>query len=376
MIEWVVEASTFCNLRCAYCYQWDGLADRARMPLELWRKVLRAACDYHLRQEARHGAPMSTRIIWHGGEPLALPLDYLRATFDLKEEIVAAAGIAPERVATTMQTNLYAVSDAAVDLLKQYDVGFGVSFDVVRGVRLSVRGDTTEDRVLANLERLREAGVPCGAITVLAKHTCGMICDIFDFWAERGFSFRVLPLFAGPPSRDAARFAATETELAEALCRLFAHWMQSRAPIVVAPLDQWLANVVRHMAGVSAPAYDRRRRGESVVVVHRDGMLYQVAEAGDQRHVLGDLKRQTMTEVLESDAYRRSFDRSEAVTRRLCTGCRFRGGCDSWPAHTAAVERPASARCHVAYRVHGYIEDYLQRAGVEPAILQSVGAHA
>jgi sulfatase maturation enzyme AslB (radical SAM superfamily) len=78
--EWVVEASTFCNLRCAYCYQWDGLADQRGMPLELWRKVLRAACDYHMRQEARHGAPMSTRIIWHGGEPLALPLDCLTRT--------------------------------------------------------------------------------------------------------------------------------------------------------------------------------------------------------------------------------------------------------------------------------------------------------
>ena len=187
LIEWVVEASTFCNMRCAYCYQWDGLADQRRMPLDLWERVLRAACDYHRLQEARHAKPVSTRIIWHGGEPLALPLEYLKRTFELKEEIVATAGISPERVTSAMQTNLYAVSDAAIDVLKRHRVGFGVSFDVVRGVRLSVNGRTTEDRVLANLDRLRDAGLHCGAITVLARHTCAMICDIFDFWADRGF---------------------------------------------------------------------------------------------------------------------------------------------------------------------------------------------
>ena len=374
MIEWVVEASTFCNLRCAYCYQWDGLADRRRMPLELWRKVLRAACDYHLLEEARHGTPMSTRIIWHGGEPLALPLDYLTRTFELKEEVVAAAGIAPERVTTTMQTNLYAVSDATIDVLKRHRVGFGVSFDVVRGVRLSVDGRTSEDRVLVNLDRLRRAGITCGAITVLAGHTCGMICDVFDFWAERGFSFRVLPLFAGPPSRDAGRYAASETDLVDALCRLFAHWMKSPASIAVAPLDEWLANVVRHLLGLRAHAYDRRRRGESVLVVRPDGSLFQVAELGEAALCLGDLTRQTMVEVLQSDAYLASLDRSEAVTRRRCTNCRFRGGCDSWPAHTAAVEHPEWARCHVAYRVHDYIEQYLERAGLGSAALASLAA--
>jgi uncharacterized protein len=371
VIEWVIEASTFCNLRCAYCYQWDGLADQRRMPLDLWRKVLRAACDYHLRQEARHGAPMSTRLIWHGGEPLALPLGYLERTFELKEEAVAAAGIPADQVTIAMQTNLFAVSDAAISLLRQYRVGFGVSFDVVRGMRLSVRGETSEDRVLANFDRLRDAGLRCGAITVLAKHTCGMICDVFDFWAERGFSFRVLPLFAGPASRDAERFAVDEAELIDALCRLFRHWMRSStsASITVAPLDEWLANVVRSLIGSTPRTYDRRRDGESVIVVRPDGRLFQVAEVGDETLSLGNLAGQTMAQVLAGAAYRTSLDRSEAVTRRCCTGCRYQGGCDGWPAHTAPVEPPDHGRCHVAYRVQGYIERYLRHANLNAAEL-------
>jgi len=374
VIEWVVEASTYCNMRCAYCYQWDGLDDRTRMPLDRWEKVLRAACEYHRMQEDRLGEPVSTRIIWHGGEPLVLPLDYLRRTFELKAETVAAAGLAPEQVTTAMQTNLYAVPDAAIDLLREHRVGFGVSFDVVRGVRLNVKGGTTEDRVLANLDRLRAAGLDCGAITVLARHTCGMILDVFDFWAGRGCDFRVLPLFAGPAGRDADRFAATETELVDALCRLFDRWIRSPAGITVKPLDAWLATVVRHLLGESTRPYDRRRWGESVLVVQPDGSLFQVAEVGDEPRSLGNLEQRSIGEVLGGDAYLASLDRSEAVTRQRCTGCRYRGACDSWPAHTAAVDHPADARCHVAYRVQGHIERSLRRSGLDESLLRGVAA--
>jgi uncharacterized protein len=275
-----------------------------------------------------------------------------------------------------MQTNLYAVSDAAIDVLKEHRIGFGVSFDVVRGVRLCVNGRTTEDRVLANLDRVRGAGLHCGAITVLARHTYGMICDIFDFWADRGVSFRVLPLFAGPPSRDSARYHASETELVRALCKLFDHRMKSTVSIAVKPLDEWLDNVTRHLLGLSIEAYDRRRRGESVLVVRPDGRLFQVAEVGEDARAIGDLSRQSMIDVLESDAYLASLGRSESVTHRRCANCRFRGGCDSWPAHTAAVEHPEDARCHVAYRVHEYMEKYLRRMGLDAPALRAIVAIA
>jgi uncharacterized protein len=363
MIEWVIEPSTFCNLRCAYCYEWTGLDDRRRMPLELWSKVLRAACEHHLREERRLGERFETRIIWHGGEPLALPPDYLRRTLELKREIVTESGIEPDRVTTAMQSNLYALSDEAIAILREFDVGLGVSFDLVRGTRVSVTGKTTEARVIRNLDRLREAGITCGAITVLAKHTCPLICDVFDFWAARGFSFRVLPLFAGPAERDAARFAVDDDELVAALCRLFVHWMRTRAPISVKPLDEWLANVVRHLLQLRTRPYDRRRFGESVFVVRPSGDLYQVAELGDESCVLGNLDRQTLDEVLDSSPYLASLDRSAALTARHCSDCHYHGACDGYPAHSAPAER-RSRRCPLAYRVQTFMESHLRRAGL------------
>ncbi|HEX3474547.1 MAG TPA: radical SAM protein [Kofleriaceae bacterium] len=375
MTEWVIEASTFCNLRCAYCYEWDGLSNPARMPLASVRKVLRAACDYHVRREAGSGAPARTSIIWHGGEPLTLPLDYLEAIFELAREVIAESCIDRKRITLAMQTNLYAVSDRALGLLKQHRIGLGVSFDLVRGVRRTLTGKATEDRVLRNLERLREAGIEHGAITVLATHTCPAICDIFDFWAARRVPWRVLPLFAGPPGRDHAAFAASEDELVQAMCRLFAHWMRARAQIVVKPLDEWLANVVRHMIGLRARPYDRRQ-GETVFVVRPDGNVLQVGDLGNTSQPLGNLEHQTIAELLASPAYAASLDRTDAITEKLCGGCRFRGGCDGYPAHASPIESLDRERCPVTHRVYGFIERHLQSAGLGAGELRALAEGA
>jgi radical SAM protein with 4Fe4S-binding SPASM domain len=113
-----------------------------------------------------------------------------------------------------------------------------------------------------------------------------------------------------------------------------------------------------------------------VLVVRPDGTLYQVAEVGAEPLAIGALAQQTMIDVLDSEAYRASLDRSERVTRLRCSDCRFRGACDSWPAHTAAVEHTDTARCHVAYRVHDYIEGYLRRTGLDAPALRGLVAKA
>ena len=68
-LEWVVKASKFCNLRCAYCYEWNSLADAARIPIEGWQRVLDAIRTYHLRLQQQLGTCIQSRLIWHGGVP-------------------------------------------------------------------------------------------------------------------------------------------------------------------------------------------------------------------------------------------------------------------------------------------------------------------
>lgn len=67
-----------------------------------------------------------------------------------------------------------------------------MSLDLIPGVRLAVSGKDSQERVVANMERLAEAGINVGVITVLAKHTAPHVTRIYDFLAARGISMRIL----------------------------------------------------------------------------------------------------------------------------------------------------------------------------------------
>lgn len=142
--------------------------------------------------EQQLGVDVQSRLIWHGGEPLALPITYLDRAMALQHEMLQDLN---HRI--LVQSNLYRLTDEMLYLLKRHDVGLGVSMDVIGGVRRDVRRNETEDAVVANLDLLERRGVGYGAITVLAKHNHRQLKAVHDFWANRRIDFRILPLLKG-----------------------------------------------------------------------------------------------------------------------------------------------------------------------------------
>src|SRR5262249_19753651 len=110
-ITWILKPSKLCNLRCAYCYEWDHLGNASRMSLNDLRSIFRAARHYHDLVRDRFGSA-TTRFVLHGGEPLAPPLDYLSDLVALQGEVFAGA-----ELRRSIQTNLYRVADEKLELL-------------------------------------------------------------------------------------------------------------------------------------------------------------------------------------------------------------------------------------------------------------------
>lgn len=363
-VEWVVKASKFCNLRCAYCYEWNDLSNRQRLSLPQWQRVLEAIRDYYHGLERRLGTAVESRLIWHGGEPLTLPVDYLDQVMRLQHETLRGLDY---RI--LLQSNLFSLPEAAIELLRRHDIGLGVSMDVIGGVRVDRRGRRTEAAVLANLDRLDRLGIGYGAITVLAKHNLHRLRDVHDFWLRRGVGFRVLPLFEGPEERPPGSFEASDEELVAALCDLFDHWIGQGAQARIFPLAEWLGNVLRGLLGQRGPVYDRRLRGESVLQVETNGDLFLTDERGSPEWRLGNVFEERMERILAGPAYADSLARSDSKTAQFCHGCRHYGFCNGYPVHTEPFTRWPEVGCPVTAAVHDHIERTLLAAGYDSETL-------
>ncbi len=368
-ITWVAKMSKFCNMRCLYCYEWDELSKRDRIGIDLWERLFRAMKEYREFADTttQGGGRTRSMLVLHGGEPMALPLSYLSEVMALHREILGDdRGIFP----VAMQTNGYRITDAMIEFLLDQRIHIGVSLDIVPGVRRSVAGNATETQVRTNLLRMREAGcLMSGGIVVLARHTAPRVREIYDWYASHDLSFRILPLFAGPDSRPGG-FEISSDEMANALIELFDHWITQGATIRVEPFPSYLRCVAQHLIGVRDRLLDRGIERSLVFIVNTDGTVYQIPEAYESEKMIGDLRYQTIMEIMRSQAYWNLVERDRARVLEHCRGCEYASSCRALPLIEASRSvGPYTGRCPVVYNFYTWLTSYVIENGYTSAEL-------
>ena len=358
-VNWVVKASKLCNLRCRYCYEWNELASPARVSLSQWERLLTSIRWYHDYRSRASTRRVKTDIIWHGGEPLLLPPDYIAAVMRLQRDLLGEE-LASGDIENTVQTNLYRISDDQLDLLEREGISIGVSMDVLGGVRVDGRGAETEERVAENMDRLAVRGISFGAIAVLAAHTKDRLLDVYRFYEGLRVPVRVLPLFDAPLNVPGASFRITESEIVAALQTLFRHWLTRRRPIPVYPLLDYLGVALHRRRGESDQEYNRDSHGEWAILVNTDGTVYEVMDAYDEARSLGNVFTQPLKDILRSAAYRESLARERELRARVCGVCTFRGPCNTLPLFEARRESWTGERCAIAHDMHTFVDAHLR----------------
>jgi len=331
-IDFVVKLSKYCNLRCSYCYEFEQLGDRRRMSLE----SLRAFFE-HVADAARRYGRRRIDFIWHGGEPLLIPLDTFLAIGELQREVIGERA----EVLNLLQTNLTVLTDRHVEFLRSkrfFSEGIGVSFDVYGNQRVDVLGRLRTETVLENIHRLREAGVTFGAITVLARNTLPHIEAIFRFYDSLGISFRILPFYKSASDTQVQAHALDYGEIVGAFAAVFDAWLASPTATRVFPLEDYLAYALAAMAG-GEKRFHEPTRGETVFLVDTDGQTYGVADTYAPGRAYGNVFTQDFSDVLASPARALSVADANARMRKHCTACPYHGYCPGTFAADATPEQ-------------------------------------
>jgi uncharacterized protein len=356
-INWIIKLSKLCNLRCGYCYEWNELGDPRRMSADLIERIVQAAEILH-RMRLERTPTVRTTLIMHGGEPLVLPLDYMRGFLD-----VVRAHFVDLSHEIAVQSNLFKVTPAQIALFKEYKVGVGVSYDVVPGVRRTIDGRESEHRVEENIRLVRAAGIPLAAIVVIGKHTAPRLRAVYDYFAGEGMMLRVLPLADGPPERPTESFSISLEETIAAMCDLFDYWFESGLRVSIDPFRTYVQDAIRFLLGIPAQKYDRRAAGDYAFFVNVDGRLYAERDAYEIPLALGNLNTQSMAEVLCSSSYQSSLSREAALIAGKCPSCPVNASCAGWPIVSTKSRGQFDNPCAIAPSVIMHVVRRLEEWG-------------
>ena len=330
--QFVIKISKYCNLRCTYCYEYLDLGDKRRMPLVEIRRLF--------ENVARHAEAYpfaSVDFIWHGGEPFLIPVNYFHDIQAMQDEILDGK----VEYSNAVQTNLTVLTEGHLDLLGEGGLffgGLGISFDVFGDQRIDQRGKLRTDRIVTNMQKLRDAGIPFGAITVLARNTLPHVEAIYRYFDSHGIESRFLPFYMTAFEGQSSVHGLSFEELTAAFKLLTDAWITSERATPVEPVTEFLEYAIAYISDAPKRFYDRFRT-ELVYIINIDGGVWGVGEAYDPKDCYGNLFESPLAAVLSSPTRRRVTAEATERMERHCSKCEYFGYCPGFFVASATSEQ-------------------------------------
>jgi len=166
----IIEAASFCNLACTYCFE-DVPTKGERMTFETAEAIVRSFQRLNLAD--------TFVVEFNGGESFA--------NFQTMKHIVSlveASGLRDKhQISYGVTSNLTVLRQEMVDFLKEHRFSLSVSLDGIREDhdrhRIFSSGAGSHDRVLRNMQMLTTAGVEFSSISVISVP--GQLTRAYDF---------------------------------------------------------------------------------------------------------------------------------------------------------------------------------------------------
>ena len=174
----VLQPTPFCNIRCKYCYLPDR-DDRSRMSMAVVQQAVQRLVDDGLLGDR-------LTVVWHAGEPLAVPPAFYDEAFETVRRIAGPGCL----VTHAIQTNAMLIDDAWCALFQRNAVQVGVSIDgpafLHDAHRVTRRGHGTHARTIRGIHQLRAQGTSFHAIAVVTADTLAHADAFADFFEALG----------------------------------------------------------------------------------------------------------------------------------------------------------------------------------------------
>lgn len=298
--SFVVKIVSPCNLNCSYCYEYNALDQSWRdmprfMSPETARQVAMRIRE-HLHDETQT-EPIPVPIVFHGGEPLMMPVEGLQELIDVFRSVFGEA-LNP---IFGMQTNGILLRNRHIELMNREGMQIGVSCDGPPAVndifRVNHVGRGSGDQLERVLRRL--TGEPCFKTILSVIHAGSDPIQVLDYlmsFKPQAIDF-LLPhgTYDRPPL---FKQSFESTPYADWLIPIFDKWFfHTDGKIRIRMFEEILENLCGGMGSLESMGL----RPVTLLIVASDGSFEGVdtlKAVGPGEHVLGmNARDHTLDEV-------------------------------------------------------------------------------
>lgn len=325
-----------CNLRCEYCYY----LEKANLYKNTPTRILTEELLERFTKEYINAQTMNEVLFtWHGGETMMRPLSFFKKAVDLQRKYANG-----RRISNTIQTNGTLLTDEWCEFLRENNWLVGVSIDGPQEFhdeyRRTARNGPSWLKVMKGIKQLQKHHVEWNAMAVVNDFNADYPLDFYHFFKEIGCQFiqispivehivqhkdgRHLATLTDKEELPIADFSVTPEQWGDFLCAVFDEWVRNDVgQTYVEIFDCILANWVGQTPGICVYAKECGHAG----VMEFNGDVYSCDHFVFPDYKLGNIRNQTLVNMLYGEKQRQFSKLKHASLPRQCRECEWEFAC-------------------------------------------------
>jgi len=339
-----------CNLHCSYCYY---LSKSELYSQHQYKTMPDDVLEEYLRQHIEASLGPDVIFSWHGGEPLLAGIDFYRKALEFQKKYKPFS----YNVYNGIQTNGVLLNREWCRFLAENNFYVGISIDGYEELhdrfRIYNDGRPSFAKVIAGYRLLQEYNIRNEILCVVNSVNVQKPLEVYRFFKRFGAEFiTFLPLVIrdvtvpgkvsdiSVPAEDFGRF----------LCTIFDEWIAGDIGRIKIQIFE---EAVRPAFGQEHTLCIFKKTCGGVPVVEHNGDFYSCDHYVDEEHLIGNIKSDTLSEMLRSER-QRSFGQAKFNTLpQYCINCEVRDMCNGECPKNRFITAP-SGEAGLNYLCSGY----------------------
>ena len=327
-----------CNMNCMYCFHRPYSQKFEKMDIVTVKHLLDITVPYY----------KCINIIWHGGEPLLMGLEFYKKVIALQQEYDC-------KISNSVQSNLTLLTPAMADFFANNNISVSGSYDGVCNEQ--TRG--CSEPILAGRQLMVERGKKCGLIMVVSGLNINRLIESYVFFKNIGVSFS-LNLYL--EQKDTQKSALTlDGNLAiYRLNQLFDYWATDKEGNIHISYFQHILDFLflQKKRVCSFTSCIGRWLG-----VHHDGSVWPCNRHFSTQYALGNIHDYTdIRQAFDSEGFANLL-RGAIKRREKCKSCEIfdfcSGGCNNVAFNENGIENNGGLSCNILCGVYKHVKSFV-----------------
>lgn len=338
----VVKPTLFCNTGCSHCYHTPEERVPGQMSRETLERLIRMTSEEY----------ESVWFIWHGGEPLTLPMSFYKDAVSLQERYFGKDNL---RCGNTVQTNGTLINRRFMAYCREKRINVGVSYEGPYNGVLREGDPSKALQMLSSKENKYSVSATISRETALKQR------ELYDFFKVSGTNLSLSPVIPAGCARCNGTVPDPDEFIRGSIEAFDAWFNDSEANVPLIPHYLYILNYL----GDPTPSDCAHTSCLTKwLCVYPDGSVYPCAKACPDEFRMGNINEaSSIDELFQSEGFRRILLGS-VQRREKCSSCPIykycNGGCSMDAYHECGLENNGGDSCRIFREVFTHIADRVQ----------------